>query len=246
VKGRPLDAVTFDFWNTLAHEERGHLRGRRLEAWAGLLEDAGFAVSRERLDAVLDESWQRYVEHWKANRQFQFAEAAEHCLEALGYDVPPDVRDKLVDAFGRVGEHAELHLTEGIGDCLAALAGRGVRLGIVCDVGMTPSPILRDFLDRAGLLKFFGAWAFSDEVGHYKPSPVIFEHVLAGLGGVAPARAAHVGDLRRTDVAGARAMGMVAVRYTGVYDDDADAEGQPEADVVVASHAELPAALGLA
>jgi hypothetical protein len=39
-------------------------------------------------------------------------------------------------------------------------------------------------------------------------------------------------------------MGMTAVRYTGAFD-DADSEG-PEATHVVASHADLPGALGLA
>ena len=60
---------------------------------------------------------------------------------------------------------------------------------------------------------------------------------------MAPSRAAHVGDLRRTDVAGALALGMTAVRYTGAFD-DVDGEG-PEATFVVASHAELPGVLGI-
>jgi ribonucleotide monophosphatase NagD (HAD superfamily) len=52
-----------------------------------------------------------------------------------------------------------------------------------------------------------------------------------------------VGDLRRTDIAGANAFGMVSVRYTGVFDDQSIAE--PEADHVVADMRELPAALGV-
>ena len=113
-----------------------------------------------------------------------------------------------------------------------------MRIGIVCDVGMTPAPALREHLDRHDLLGRFTHWSFSDEVGVYKPDPAIFRHALDGLGGVAPERAAHVGDLRRTDVAGARAMGMTAVRYTGVFDDDS--ADMPEGDHVVADHARLP------
>ena len=64
-------------------------------------------------------------------------------------------------------------------------------------------------LRRAGILERFDGWAFSDEVGAYKPDPVIFHHALREIGGVEPGRAAHIGDLRRTDIAGARAMGMV-------------------------------------
>lgn len=60
-----------------------------------------------------------------------------------------------------------------------------------------------------------------------------------------------MGDLRRTDIAGAQAMGWLAVRYRGIYDDDP--AGAPEhadgwlgnvprtveGDVVIEAHAEL-------
>ena len=58
-----------------------------------------------------------------------------------------------------------------------------------------------------------------------------------------PTRAAHVGDRRRTDVAGARALGMVSVRYAGWSDDPP--ENGPEADHVLTDHRDLCAALGL-
>lgn len=239
-----VEAVTFDYWNTLIYEERGHMRGRRLDAWAGILEEAGFALERQHLDAVFDHSWDRYVESWTGGQQYLAAQAAEDSIEALGFDVPADVKAALVDAFSRAGEGAELHPTDGVRDCIDSLRAAGIRIGIVCDVGFTPSSVLRDHLIRTGLLPLFDHWSFSDEVGAYKPSPVIFEHALEGLGGVTPERVAHVGDLRRTDIAGARAMGMTAVRYTGVFDDDSASE--PEGHLVVSAHVELPAALGIA
>lgn len=238
-----IEAVTFDFWNTLIYEDRGHLRGRRLEAWAGILEDVGFACEREQLDALFDFSWKRYVESWTANQQYQAAQAAEDVIEQLGFDVPDDVRATLVEAFGTAGEEAELHLTEGIGQCLRTLKDAGIKLGIICDVGMTPSSTLRNHLIRHGVLPLFDHWSFSDEVGAYKPSKVIFEHALEGLGNPVPERVAHVGDIRRTDIAGAKAMGMVAVRYIGVSDDTSQPE--PEGDLVITNHVELPQALGI-
>ena len=232
------EAVTFDYWNTLVWEETGHLSGRRREAWAGLLEEAGFATERSLLDAVFERSWERYVEHWNANQQYQSVRAAEELVEQLGFEVPANVRRALVDAFTEAGHDATLHLTPGIEACLRTLKDGGLRIGIICDVGMTASPLLRAHLERHGMLELFDHWSFSDEVGHYKPSPVIFEHALAGLGDVAPSRAAHVGDIRRTDIAGARAMGMTAIRYTGISDDTSQTE--PEGDHVVAHYADLP------
>ncbi|HVF33466.1 MAG TPA: HAD family hydrolase [Acidimicrobiales bacterium] len=237
-----IEAVTFDFWNTLVVDGGTAGRDHRLDAWMGVLEDSGFAVERGALDAAMAASWDVFLEAWRSNRQYTHVEAAVDILDQLGHRVPPDVHDRLLASF-HYDETDSPSLTEGVAECLAVLHGNGVRLGIICDVGMTPSTALRDILSRYDVLQFFSHWSFSDEVGAYKPAGEIFAHALAGLGGVAPAAAAHVGDLKRTDVAGALAFGMTAVRYAGSFDDSAS-EG-PEATFVIASHADLPGVLGL-
>jgi FMN phosphatase YigB (HAD superfamily) len=86
-------------------------------------------------------------------------------------------------------------------------------------------------------------------VGVYKPDAAIFRDCLAGLSVDDPVGVVHVGDLRRTDVAGARALGMATVRFRGVVEDDVPEEGDddgPEADHVIDRLAELPALLGVA
>jgi putative hydrolase of the HAD superfamily len=241
---RPLAAVTFDFWNTLAVEAPGQLRDRRTTAWAGILEEAEAAVERDRLHTVFARAADRHAAAWRANRQLLAEEAAEHAIDELGVELPRDVRARLADAFAGAGREAELSLTANVEACVRRLWAAGLRLAIVCDVGFTPGADLRGFLDRRGLLDLFHGWAFSDEVGVYKPDRRMFVHALGEAGGVDPAMAAHVGDLRRTDVAGSRAAGMLSVRYTGVFDDPG-AENPVEADLVVGDHAELPERLGV-
>jgi FMN phosphatase YigB (HAD superfamily) len=241
---RPLAAVTFDFWNTLAYAEEGRLHDRRAAAWAGILEEAEAMVERNVLLAAFARATERHQDAWRANRQFPAEQAAAHAIADLGVDVPAAVRERLVDSFAGAGRDAELSLAPRVDGCLARLRAAGLRLAIICDVGFTSGADLRGFLDRQGLLERFDGWAFSDEVGVYKPDPRMFAHALAELGGVDPGAAAHVGDLRRTDVAGSRAAGMVSVRYTGVFDDPG-AAGEAEAELVVDDHAELPARLGL-
>jgi len=65
-------------------------------------------------------------------------------------------------------------------------------------------------------------------------------HTLEELG-VRPGEAAHVGDIQRTDVAGAQAAGMAAVHFIGANNADA---GRSTADVVVRHFDDLPQALG--
>jgi FMN phosphatase YigB (HAD superfamily) len=238
----PVEAVTFDFWNTLLYEPPGMLRARRLEAWSAILGGAGIELPRERLERAFDESWAEYERAWVDNRQYVHEEAIADIVHALDVAVPPDVLGALGAGFTEAADAADLRWTDGIEECLRVLRANGVRIGIVCDVGMTPSSALVRLLDGAGLLPMFDHWSFSDEVGVYKPAPAIFRHALDGLGGPAPERVAHVGDRTRTDVAGAVGMGMIAVRYTGVYDDP---DAGPAAHHVLASHGELAGALGL-
>ena len=218
-------------------------RDRTATKWIGVLEEAGFACERQQWDAAAERAWKRFTGAWERNERYTATEAAIDIVEHLGYEVPDDVHERLVAIYADL-EGRNLELTAGVADVLRRLKSAGLRLGIICDVGMTPSTALRQVLEGHGVLELFDHWSFSDEVGAYKPSAAIFEHALGGLGGVAPARAAHIGDLRRTDVAGAKAMGMTALRYTGVFDDDATEH--PEAHHVVADHAELPALLGVA
>ena len=240
----PLDAVCFDYWNTLVHED-GRMLGIRRQAWASVLGEAGLAVADHELDVAFEGAWRRFNAEWQANRQYVAVDAARDLLESLGID---DGDGTLVAALvadlDDLAANAALELTAGIAECLRTLKAAGLRLGIICDVGMTPSTGLRKVLDREGLLELFDHWSFSDEVGWYKPAPEIFRHALDGLGGVAPERAAHVGDIRRTDVAGAKGMGLVAVRYCGISDDTDDAF--PEGDIVCADHRDLPGLLGVA
>ena len=230
-----IEAVTFDFWNTIATVPPGAMSAARergvaaacashdVEVEAGLLVEA---LERVGLD------WER---SWAEGRHLHPDEAAESLVRTLRVEWA--AREMVIEAFLGAGREVELEFAPGIGPCLAALRERGLRLGIVCDVGFSGGELLRELLDAEGLLRHFDGWGFSDEVGHYKPAPQIFEAALSTLG-AQPARALHVGDLRRTDIAGGAALGMRTVRYRGM-NPEGDAEDGAEADVVLDDHAQL-------
>ena len=242
VGGSPPEAVTFDFWNTLVCTRSSGTRDARRAALGAELVDLGHDVNDAALDAALDRAVAVFEEHWRANRQFAAVDGALVVVDSLGVPAGSSAQERLVEAF--VDSAAELspELTPGAEHALHTLSDAGVRLGIICDVGLTPSPVLRRYLDRRDVLELFDHWSFSDEVGTYKPDPGIFAHALGGLGGAGASRSVHVGDLRRTDVAGGRAAGMVTIRYTGRHDDP---DTGPEADAVLDDLGGLPALLGL-
>lgn len=230
-----LRAVTFDCWQTLLAD--GNLAAARELRTAALVEASaarGVEVAPEAALAAIRAAHGRHVELWSRGIGSGSPEIAGWALASLGIDDAP-----LAAALGRRFEDAglagEVEALPGAGETLAALARRGVRLALVCDTGFSGGRIVRRFLARVGLLDALEILVFSDEVGVPKPHPRMFEAALGPLG-VDPAHAVHVGDLRRTDVAGGRGHGMGTVRIRATHDDLSD---HPEADAVADSHAEL-------
>lgn len=240
-----IDAVTFDFWDTLvAMEGTSTMRDQQIDEFAQALFTHGHSYERDRLVEVFASNWTQFEDAWEDNTgQYTPTDATDFIVGELGVPVTAELRADLIDAFRVVGESAALEAAPGIAECLSVLQQAGVRLGIVCDVGLTSSPTLRDRLQGFGLMRWFQAWSFSDETGWFKPAADAFTPTLDGLGVVDTSRAAHVGDNPRTDVAGARALGMTSIRYTRFRDVPA-AEGL-EADHVTDDHERIPGLLGL-
>lgn len=231
-----IRAVTFDFWNTIAQLPPGAMSEARRRAVAAACEAGGAEVEAELLVRGLEDVGLRWERSWAAGSHLHPHEGAEILVRSLG--VEGAAREMVAAAFLEAGREVKLRLAPHIGACLRALRDGGLRLGIVCDVGFSGGALLRELLEAEGLLGCFDGWGFSDEVGEYKPSPRIFEAALSALG-AAPREALHVGDLRRTDVAGAAGIGMRTVRYAGMHD-DRDPSVPVEAEAVVHSHRELP------
>lgn len=231
----PPAAICFDFWNTLVAEPGGVLSALRREAVVRTLLEHDVEVEEDVLDAHLAAAQALQAAAWQRGKRFTPSRAAQHVAGAIE-GLPGDGRGRLMEAYLEAGRGAELSLTPNAAETLAALAGSGIELGIVCDVGLTGSEHLRDFLERSGVLRHFRGWAFSDEVGHFKPSPQIFRHMTDQFTLAPGASIWHVGDLRRTDVAGARDAGLLPIRYRGMADDRSDA---PDADHVIDDLADL-------
>lgn len=232
-----LRAVTFDCWGTLLTESG--LDAARHRRIAAVLEHAD-GLEEAEVGRVLDEAWRAHLEAWRSGVQHGAPGMARHCVEALG--LPGDgVADSLCRAFEEAGEAGNPAALDGARDTLRRLREAGVRMALVCDTGFSPGRVVRTFLERNGLAEHLEFCAFSNEVGVPKPDERMFRAALDALE-VAPRDAVHVGDLRRTDIAGAKALGMGSVRITDA-NDDPPREGLPEADVVVGSHAELLGAL---
>ncbi|MBI2555453.1 MAG: HAD family hydrolase [Candidatus Rokubacteria bacterium] len=238
-----IHAVTFDFWQTLladTPENLARATALRLDGVKAVLDQSGYAVAREALEAAYEASGQRLAGVWREHRDLPYREQVALFLDL----VSPGLAGRL--PFGRFEEAARAYIapvlsypplpSPGAIESVNALASLGVVLAVVSNTGRTPGVILRQVLTRFGLLDRFRVTSFSDEVGLRKPDPEIFRLTLARVG-VEPRHAVHVGDTPGEDIAGARAAGMRAIHFA--------ADGRPasDADLVVHDLAALPAAL---
>ncbi len=245
-------AVTFDCWATLLFETDSR---RAPVARARILAETT-GVDEARAAAALASAWRRHQIEWHRVTVFAGPEITRHAIETLRTPLAPERFAELVTKLESAALENEVCAIEGAREILEALRHAGIRRALICDTGFTPGSVIRRLLDRTGLLDLLEVTVFSNEVGVPKPHIRAFTTALTALG-VSPKDAIHVGDLRRSDVAGARAAGMASVRFRGHHDDTESGPGhnagvidctlagcspacaRPEADVVIGSFAEL-------
>lgn len=236
-----LRAVTFDFWGTLFVDTRGSEREElRAVVLTDALRTAGLRPTDQAVSDSLRASWDHFDTVWlREHRTPPCGELVDAILASLGARLPAELLDPLVDRFERLILDLPPEPMPGAVYTMPNLAER-YRLAIICDTGYSPGSVLRQLLDRHDLLGYFGYTYFSNEHGISKPDKRVFVHVLEELG-VRPAEAAHVGDIQRTDIAGAQAAGMSAVHFVGANNKDVP---HSTGDVIVSHFEELPQALG--
>jgi 2-phosphoglycolate phosphatase len=131
-------------------------------------------------------------------------------------------------------------LYDGMAGVLALLESRGIAWGIVTN---KPGWLARPMLSQMDFHRGCAALVTGDCLPVRKPDPAPVLHACT-LAGVAPADAVMVGDDLR-DVQAGRAAGARTIAAAWGYLDGGDPHAWG-ADLVVASAADLPAALGLA
>jgi putative hydrolase of the HAD superfamily len=235
-----LRAVTFDFWSTLFADPRGREReALRATVLTDALAAAGQKASRRALEEGLRAAWDHFDAVWlNEHRTPPCAELVDAILGSLRVRLPDDLLAPLVERFERLILALPPEPMPGAVYTLPQIAGR-YRLAIICDTGYSPGAVLRELLERHDMLAHFEYTYFSNEHGISKPDTRVFVHVLEELG-VRPSEAAHVGDIQRTDIAGAQAAGMSAVHFVGANNADVP---HSTGDVIVSHFEELPQAL---
>jgi putative hydrolase of the HAD superfamily len=213
-----IKAVTFDLWNTLLVEKK--YTDRRLEILGEALTAEGRSFDPTVLREAYKTAQQRHDELWsKKHSHYPLSERLDAILTGAGATLRPAAKATVMNRWGGTILENPPPLTEGAVETVSAMA-KVFRLGIISDTGITSGAKISELLERYGILRYFTAKVWSDETGVSKPRREAFEAALRGLS-AKPGEAMHVGDLLRTDVAGAKAAGMKGI-WLNIHEPDAE------------------------
>lgn len=212
-----FDGITFDYWQTLILDTPEGLqkaREVRLEGIRDVLGGHGISQSLEEINRAYDESGQRIMRIWAKDEDMTFREQILIFLDSLGLNHSGSLKESVLEevegAYSIPLLHVPPSLSPGAKEILQRVKDFGCKIGLISNTGRTPGYILRMVLERLGILSFFDALTFSDEIRVRKPNPQIFLHHLQELE-VSPTMALHIGDDLRCDVGGAKGVGMRAI-----------------------------------
>ena len=232
----PLTALTFDYWDTIyaavsVPERIAERRGIIGELFRTL----GREVPAEDLMRLYQASAAEADRWWREeHRGYCASDRIRWMLAELEIERPETCEHiaRAVEAVDRTMIDYPPELIEGAADAIRELA-RHFRLAVVSDTGFVTGRAQDAILEKDGLRECFVATVYSMDVGHAKPRPEPFLTALAALG-ADPADAIHIGDIERTDVAGALNVGMRAIRA-----DFMRTSGSSAAEYVATRYSEL-------
>jgi HAD superfamily hydrolase (TIGR01509 family) len=216
-----IEAVTFDFGNTLVPVGRAALR-RVVELTADGVVRAQPSIDRAAfLAAWAEERERQFRENVPQFREVDLAERLVRVFARLRGMAPPgpdegwdqaaaaafsDPADiaATIDAYSRAFVDG-MPPAPGADDLLARLAAGGRRLAILSNWPLAAT------IDRYADARGWAAWlrgiVVSQRVGVIKPHPAMFAAGRRALGDPPPEAILHVGDDWAADIAGARAAG---------------------------------------
>jgi len=218
MRSRSIAGVTFDLWQTLILDEPEKDLVRRELRCQGLCR----ALSRFGIDLAFQDILRGYDESaiwfqtfWRRNEDISTVEQIRYIVSIASKSkvlLPqePSVIEELQEAYTAPVFSVLPVLNEHVFSTLECLRRRAYKIGLISNTGRSPGRTLRRLLDRFGILKFFDATIFSNEVGWLKPDRRIFMAAADRLE-VEPVSILHVGDDPERDVWDAKQVGMKAL-----------------------------------
>jgi len=237
-----IKVITIDFWNTLFDSKNGNERNQyRNKILKDHFEELGFNFTDGEYENAMKASWEYFSKIWQNDMRTPLSsELVEYYFKKMGVEADLERIDEIAFTFEESIIKFKPDLLPGVKENLDILKSK-YKLAIVSDTGFSPGKVLRVLLNHYGIFDHFSAFSFSDETGVSKPHKKAFQHVLDQLA-YFPNEAIHIGDIEKTDVIGAKGIGMKAILFSGDKNSFfyKQQKGKSIADAEVGSWDEIP------
>ena len=211
-------AISFDFWNTLyADGEEFKRRILRKEYFASIIRSYR-EIEPQKIEQAFEAGSKFFLDNWINHSTTPTAAARIRFMaEYLSVRLSEDQVHAAVEFFGQMIFEVPPQEIDFVKEMIPELSER-YPLGIISDTGYISGKYIRKFLSQENLLKYFSSFIFSDENKYSKPHISVFNKTAKNLG-ISTQDLIHVGDLERTDVAGAINAGCTSIKFTGANHD---------------------------
>ncbi len=197
--------IFFDLDHTLWDFEKNSK-----SAFEKLLIKHGIPVSIEQFLEVYipinHQYWEDYAKQIKTKEEVKFDRLID-TFKALDINVPKELIPILADEYLELLKQ-EKHLIDGSIEILDYLKDK-YRLHILTNGFIE---IQRDKMANSGILPYFKEIISSEEAGKQKPHPEVFNYALQKAGAFAH-QSFMIGDNFKSDILGARNVGMHAIHF---------------------------------
>lgn len=236
--GRKIQAITIDFWNTIAQDINYGSRtaARQNAAWHWLNEH-GYHAEESETRALVNEFMDEWLNQWIHHQNtLTSSHLAEFLNDRLRLEMPPSQKRTLAEVIEDVIRvHQPVPFPEAA-SVIRQLSSH-VPLALISDTGVTGPRSINWLLEQWSIDTCFQVKVFSSEIGTTKPDTRMFQTALNALNAEA-SHSLHIGDLEMTDVLGARKSGMLSIRFKVSPEPISNPE-QSDADRVVDSWSDI-------
>jgi len=228
-----IKAVTFDLWETLLFDKDGADLERktiRCNQLCQVLRKSGWNISVKQVETALGQTNSSLMKIWDQNLDVPHVEMIRIFLKHASQG-KVTLRNPSLNSVSRayisVLHDVPPYVNPDAVETLQWLEKENMRVGIICNTGLTPGTELRKLLTNERIAQHFKIMLFSNEIGIRKPDKKIFD-LAAQMLNVRPQEMIHIGDNLKTDVYGAKNAGYHAIHLSSTQGRDHTAEADAQ------------------